>query len=174
MCKKIINEPKDEELDPHAVNIHTNEEEDSDEGKSPEPRLSLIVRGQSVRRKKNEAIADEFLFEDLCDHDTNYKYEKSNASCRLDEITGFVFGGMTARFWMLRKHINLLDYRNAKLHAPFYCWECLTLQMGNVEVNLVIKNEYHMQNMLKFLISKLKTIDGTRDTALSVEKILYE
>jgi len=25
MCKKIINEPKDEELDPHAVNIHTNE-----------------------------------------------------------------------------------------------------------------------------------------------------
>ena len=28
--------------------------------------------------------------------------------------------------------------------------------------------------MLKFLISKLKTIDGTRDTALSVENYLYE
>ena len=34
MCKKIINEPKDEELDPHAIEIHTHEEkEDSDEGK---------------------------------------------------------------------------------------------------------------------------------------------
>ena len=108
------------------------------------PALSQIIRGVSMIRKKNADLNNEFLAEELCEHDSNYRYEKSTASCRLDELTGFVFGGMTSRFWMLRKHINLLDEQRARSSAPFFSWECLTLQMGNGEVNLVIKNEYHM------------------------------
>ena len=31
------------------------------------------------------------------------KWYKSKASCKLSSITGFVFGGTSSRFWMMRK-----------------------------------------------------------------------
>jgi hypothetical protein len=30
----------------------------------------------------------------------------------MSEIEGIIFGGMSSRFWMLRKHINSLNYKN--------------------------------------------------------------
>jgi hypothetical protein len=57
-----------------------------------------------------------------------YKLSKSAASCELDKITGFVYGGMSSRFWCLRKHINTMDLRAVKTgKVPFYSWECITL-----------------------------------------------
>ena len=35
--------------------------------------------------------------------------QASTATCRVSEIQGIIFGGMSSRFWMLRKHINSLD-----------------------------------------------------------------
>lgn len=108
------------------------------------PGVSAVIRGKSLKRRKRVNLNEEFLFRDLYEHDSNFKYEKSTASCKMDEITGFVFGGLTSRFWIHRKHINLLDEQKAKYQSPFFSWECLTLQMGYDEVNLVIKNEHHM------------------------------
>jgi hypothetical protein len=34
------------------------------------------------------------------------KQVKSKASCKVSDIKGFVFGGFSSRFWLLRKHIN--------------------------------------------------------------------
>ena len=31
---------------------------------------------------------------------------KSKASFKLDQIKSFIYGGMSSRFWMMRKHIN--------------------------------------------------------------------
>lgn len=41
-------------------------------------------------------------------NDADYKEFKSSASCKLNEIEGLVFGGLASRFWILRKHINLM------------------------------------------------------------------
>ena len=43
--------------------------------------------------------------------DENIKYlkEKSNATCEVDEIEGFIYGASTSRFWMMRKHVNSID-----------------------------------------------------------------
>ena len=32
--------------------------------------------------------------------------KKSKASFRLDQIKSFIYGAMSSRFWMMRKHIN--------------------------------------------------------------------
>ena len=57
-----------------------------------------------------------------------YKKSKSKASCDLSEITGFLFGGMSSRFWMLRKHINNFKVvQGARVKLPFYSWQCLSL-----------------------------------------------
>lgn len=37
-----------------------------------------------------------------------YICKKSKASCQVADIIGFIYGGMSARFWMMRKHINQL------------------------------------------------------------------
>jgi len=43
------------------------------------------------------------------DHDPDFKNDKSSASCYLNDILGIIFGGVSSRFWMLRKHFNSLS-----------------------------------------------------------------
>lgn len=50
-------------------------------------------------------------------------------------------------------------------HALFYSWECLTLDVGNRDLDLVVRSEKHMKQILKFLIYSLRTMDGRRGTA---------
>ena len=95
-----------------------------------------------------------------------YSLRVSSSSCRLDDIQGFVYGGMTSRFWMLRKHINSLSSEYFKKNTlPFYSWDCITLQLEDKEVYLVINNEKQMEAFIKLLIYKLETIDGNRGSA---------
>ena len=65
--------------------------------------------------------------------------KKSKASCGMDEINGFLYGGMSARFWMMRKHINLLSKKDLN-KLPLYSWECITILTKNRTIDLVIKN----------------------------------
>jgi len=51
---------------------------------------------------------------------------------------------------------------------PFYSWNCLTIQLPHRFVDIVIKNEQHMKLLIKFLVYKMKTIDGNKNTALSL------
>ena len=43
------------------------------------------------------------------DNDPDYKNVKSSTSCYLDDIIGIIFGGLSSRFWMLRKHFISLS-----------------------------------------------------------------
>ena len=59
------------------------------------------------------------------DEDENIKYarHKSNGTCNVDDIEGFIYGANSSRFWMMRKHINSMDVtKGVELHLPFYNW----------------------------------------------------
>ena len=78
-----------------------------------------------------------------------------------------MYGGITSRFWVLRKHTNSLSEDYLKRNAlPFYYWQCLTLQLANRDVYLVIQNERQMSLLLKLLVHFLKTIDGHKNSAV--------
>ena len=78
---------------------------------------------------------------------------------------------MSSRFWMLRKHIISMSKKDLK-NVPFNSWNCITLQISNRDVDLVIRNDSDMEKFLKFLIYNLKTLDGTRDSASKLIKIM--
>ena len=47
--------------------------------------------------------------------------------------------------------------------------------MSNRDIDLVIRNEKDMEKVIKFLIYNLKTLDGTKDSAVNlIEKMKYE
>jgi hypothetical protein len=85
-----------------------------------------------------------------------YKLQKSSLSCRLDRIKSFVVGGLSSRFWAMRKHINMMTAKDMDNHGlPFYSWECITLYLENRKIYLVIQNETIMNMFIKFLINTL-------------------
>ena len=63
----------------------------------------------------------------------------------MDDVEAFVLGGSTSRWWMLRKHINLMNAQEREKKMPFYAWQCLTLQMPKNDVYLVIRSEKRME-----------------------------
>ena len=58
--------------------------------------------------------------------DVKFDDKQSHASCKVSDIEGIIFGGISSRFWLLRKHINSLDSESLK-NIPFYSWNCITL-----------------------------------------------
>lgn len=77
----------------------------------------------------------------------------------VSEIEGIIFGGMSSRFWMLRKHINSLNEKNLK-NLPFKNWNCITLLLKNKCIDIVLTNEKHMQVFLQFMIYSIKSLNG--------------
>ena len=61
-----------------------------------------------------------------------------------------------------------------KGQLPFYSWECITLQFGIRDINLVIKNEKCMDDFIKLLIFSLNTVDGNKDSGLKIKDALRE
>jgi hypothetical protein len=66
---------------------------------------------------------------------------------------------------MMRKQLNYMEI-NSKIPVPFHSWQCITLQLPNRDVDLVIKNDKEMSMFLKLLTHYLKTLDGKRDSAV--------
>ena len=52
-----------------------------------------------------------------------------------------------------------------KTSFPFFNWQCVTLVFSTRTVDLVIKNEHQMDQLLGFLVQKMQTIDGKKGTA---------
>ena len=89
----------------------------------------------------NESLTDLLILNKKYDG-RDSSWVKSSASCPISEIKGILYGGISSRFWMLRKHINSIPSENMRTgHVPFYSWQCVTLQMENKDVDLVIQNE---------------------------------
>ena len=60
-----------------------------------------------------------------------YEFEKvkSSASCKFENIQGFVYGPTVSRFWVSRKHINSMAASELKDGLSFFSWQCLTIQL---------------------------------------------
>ena len=101
------------------------------------------------------------------DPDITCTIQESSATCLISDIQTITFGAFTSRFWALRKHINSLhDDLIDKL--PFYSWQCISLTLKTREVDLVFKNQRQMNKFVKYIIYKMHTIDGKKDTALAI------
>ena len=74
---------------------------------------------------------------------------------------------------MLRKHVNSLS-KSELDELPFHSWNCITLQLGRRDVDLVIKNDNDMQIFLSFLVYSLCTLDGTRNSAKNLLNSLID
>lgn len=102
-----------------------------------------------------------------------FRLKVSSSSCAISDIKGFVYGGLTSRFWMLRKHINTMEHEELKKPGlPFYTWECITLQLSDRDVCIVIRNEKLMAGFLKLLTYFLKSVDGDKDSAVGLKDAL--
>ena len=47
--------------------------------------------------------------EENWDDRMQFKRNVSACSCNLEDIQAFIYGGFHSRFWMYRKHINMMD-----------------------------------------------------------------
>ena len=105
--------------------------------------------------------------EELYKGELQYTPMRSSGSFKFSEVEGFIFGGLSSRFWMLRKHINSLDMQDKilKKSLAFKSWECITIILERRDVNLVIKDEQGMNDILTMLIYYTNTIDGNRNSA---------
>lgn len=71
---------------------------------------------------------------------------------------------------MFRKHMiqqkkfNLKDEKMA-----FFSWQCITLQLKDREVDLVIPNEKDMNELLELLIDALNTTNGFKNSAEEIK-----
>lgn len=84
-----------------------------------------------------------------------------------------IFGGLNSRFWMLRKHLNSMNEEELE-NSEMYSWECLSLQLKNRDIDIVVRNIEDMNNLLKFLIRNLRTLNGFRGTANGILDKLQE
>lgn len=97
----------------------------------------------------------------------------SSSSFYVSDVQNIVYGGFSSRFWMLRKHINSMSKDDVK-YAPFFSWNCLTIDVGYREINLVIRDEKDMSKMLKYLIYNMRTLDGKKGSANKILAALNE
>lgn len=98
---------------------------------------------------------------------------KSSSSFYVKDVKNIVYGGFSSRFWMLRKHIISMSKKAVK-NAPFFSWNCLTIDVGYREINLVIRGDKNMAKILKFLIWNIRTLDGKKGSADKVLDALNE
>jgi len=55
---------------------------------------------------------------------------------------------------------------------PFYSWQCISLSLNNRDVDIVIKNERVQNNLVKYLLYKLETIEGKAGSATNLIKLM--
>lgn len=112
-----------------------------------EGKVSIDINEELKKGRKleeiNEALADNDFDNDGIDDEFEYTCKKSRTSCHIHEIKSFIFGGFSSRFWMLRKHINCLPHDELD-KVPFYSWECISLELQNRSVDLVIQDQQKM------------------------------
>ena len=72
------------------------------------------------------------------------------------------YGGITSRFWMLRKH--LITMKKNDPNIPFYSWQCVTLNVVNRDVDLIIEDDKDMNEFLMLISHRINTVNNYRDT----------
>ena len=115
---------------------HDDEVSRSDLGfDSPTDKREFVKELKAKEDEVVEEIADQFV------------HLKSSASTNISNIEGFIYGGVSSRFWLFRKHMMCLDYNTIKHDTrefkeanknkikgekiPFYAWQCITLILSH-------------------------------------------
>ena len=91
---------------------------------------------ETLALEKQAAFEKEMILEDKL----AMKNVISSCTCKLSEIEGFVYGGFSSRFWMLRKHISSMHVDNLD-QLPFHSWNCLTIRLQRRDIDLVIRDD---------------------------------
>ena len=115
----------------------------------------------------------QFFSSEEHDKDPDFVTDPSSCTMQIDRIQSITFGGRNSWFWMLRKHFNSQTEEQMKI-APFLSWECISIDIGNRDVDLVIKSEEDMRNVLKFMIQAMRTLDGRRGTAEKMLQVMNQ
>lgn len=116
---------------------------------------------KTLLRGKNSEIMEENFVEGR-----DFVYKKSNSSMALDDIQGILYGGLSSRFWMLRKHMICSNVKKmVDGLTAFYSWQCLTIQLKHREVDLVIPNQRDMDDVLEVIIDAMNTVNGQKNSA---------
>lgn len=55
-------------------------------------------------------------------------------------------------------------------NIPLYAWQCLTLQLKHRDVDIVIKDDNDMNDILTVLISVMNTVDGKKNSQTKIEE----
>ena len=56
--------------------------------------------------------------------------------------------------------------------AAFYAWQCITIQLRNREVDLVIPDDRDMDDLIEVLVDAMNTVDGNKDSAKIVHQAI--
>ena len=129
------------------------------------------VKNDRIQKKMDQgyqekAIEDERELKDQIKNGFISLSKSSVTGFRLSEVTKMTYGPFVTRFWMLRKHMIMMDRMDLQVDSPFYSWDCLTLSFGEKkDLHLIIKNEKVMADFIKLLISKMNTLDGVKGSA---------
>ena len=114
-----------------------------------------------MRQENKEKMSEKPL-----DEENDFIHSNSSACCYLRDINGIMYGGISSRYWMLRKHINSLEIaKMADEDMPFYAWECISLNLAHRDVDLVIKNEKDMNDFITLISYHMQTVDNSKDSA---------
>ena len=57
--------------------------------------------------------------------------------------------------------------------APFYSWQCLTLQLEHRDVDLVIPNEKDMDDVLEVIIDAMNTVNGNKNSGEFIQNLIW-
>ena len=94
----------------------------------------------------------------------------------IDDIKAIVYGGINSRFWLFRKYLNQIstkDYKEEDKNIPFYAWQCISIQCKDRCVDLIIKKESKMMMLINYINYRIRSVDGTRGTAIGMANRLY-
>lgn len=61
--------------------------------------------GKNIKTKDDEAMREHLDKIQNC-----FVTKVSNSSCKIEDITGIIYGGISSRFWLYRKHIICQDF----------------------------------------------------------------
>ena len=73
----------------------------------------------------------------------------------------------------MRKYINSLPLKDLK-ELPYHSWNCLTIGLENRNIDIVINNEEDLFMLIKFLMRKLNSVDGNRNSAEPVIRYILK
>ena len=85
-------------------------DENGDEKTTDEGVLSAIqIFDSKTVEEKNEMIVKEQIGDEKWDERMQFDRDPSTSSCLVKDVTSFVYGAGSSRFWLYRKHINSMQ-----------------------------------------------------------------